>query len=113
MVIILTIAHFKFPSFMASKFSYLPGGTTKQALFSKSTLPLTIKELHVQALTLEFAYVNIGPLAGSQYASGRTCDRKNRSKICAALHGCKANSEQANKLHVSAHTSHAAHHILT
>lgn len=36
-------------------FPYSPGGTTKQALFSASTLPLTVKELHVQVLTLEFA----------------------------------------------------------
>jgi hypothetical protein len=93
-------------------FSYSPRGTTKQALFSTSTLPLTIKELHVQVLTFEAAYVNIGLLAGSQYASGRTYDRENRSKICVALHGRNANSEQAHKLHVSAHASHAAHQTL-
>jgi len=93
-------------------FSYSPRGTTKQALFSTSTLPLTIKELHVQVLTFEFAYVNIGLLTGSQYASGRTYDRENRSKICVALHGGYANSEQAHKLHVSAHASHAAHQTL-
>ena len=93
--------------------SYSPGGTTKQVLFSTSTLLLAINELHVQVLTSEFAYVNIGPLNGIQYASGRTRNRENRSKICAALHGCTANSEQAPKLNVSAHASHAAHQILT
>jgi len=102
-----------FPRSYHLHFSYSPGGTAKQALFSTSTLPLAIQELHVQALTSEFAYVNIGPLAGSQHASGRTRDRENQSKICAALHGSTANSEQAPKLQVSVHASHAAQQILT
>jgi hypothetical protein len=87
----------EYPCSRYLNFSYSPGGTTKQALFSTSTLPWTIKKLHVRALTLEFAYVSIGPLAGSQYAYGRTCDSENRSKICAAFRGCNANSEQAPK----------------
>ena len=40
-----------FPRSRHLNFPYSPGRTTKQILFSTSTLPLTIKELHVQVLT--------------------------------------------------------------
>jgi hypothetical protein len=47
-------------------------------------------------------------LAGSQYASGRSCDRPTRSKISVVFLGSRANAELVPKFHLALCASHEA-----
>jgi hypothetical protein len=51
---------------------------------------------------------NAGLLARSQFASGRSCDRPNRSRFPVDFLGPRANAKLVPKLHVALHASHTA-----
>jgi len=111
MVIILTIAHCRLPSFMPPKFLLLARRDHQTSLVQYKHVAFNNKGAACTGTNFRIRVREYR--TASWNASGRTYDCENRSKICTALHGCNANSEQAHKLHVSAHTSHAAHQILT
>jgi hypothetical protein len=50
----------------------------------------------------------VGLLARSQFASGRSCDRPNRSRFSLVFLGPRANAELVPKFQVALHASHAA-----
>jgi hypothetical protein len=56
---------------------------------------------------------NAGLLARSQFASGRSCGRPNRSRFCVVFLVPSANSELVRKLHIALHASHAALPMVT
>jgi hypothetical protein len=56
---------------------------------------------------------NAGLLARSQFASGRSCDRPNRSSFSVVFLGPRANAELALKFHIALHASHAALPMVT
>jgi hypothetical protein len=56
---------------------------------------------------------NAGLLAGSQFASGRSCDRPTRSRLSVVFLGPRANAELVPKFHVALHASHAALPMVT
>jgi hypothetical protein len=51
--------------------------------------------------------LNVGLLARSQFASGRSCDRPNRSRFSVVFLGPRANAELVPKFQVAQHASHA------
>jgi hypothetical protein len=51
---------------------------------------------------------NVGLLARSQFASGRSCDRPTRSRFSVFFLGPRANAELVIKFHDALHASHAA-----
>jgi hypothetical protein len=52
--------------------------------------------------------VNAGLLARCQFASGRSCDHRTRSRISVVFLGPRANAKFVSKFHVALHASHAA-----
>jgi hypothetical protein len=56
---------------------------------------------------------NVGLLAKSQFASGRSCDQPTRSRFSVVFVGPRANAELIHRFHVALHASHAAHPMIT
>jgi hypothetical protein len=56
---------------------------------------------------------NAGMLAGSQFTSGRSCDRPTRSRVSVVFFGPRENAELVPKFHVELHASHAAVPMVT
>jgi hypothetical protein len=56
---------------------------------------------------------NAGLLARSQFASGRSCKRRIRSRFSAVFLGPRANVELVPKFHVALHASHVALPLVT
>jgi hypothetical protein len=56
--------------------------------------------------------LNAGLLAGSQFESGRSCDRP-RSRFCVVFLGPRADAELVPKFHDALHASHAALPMVT
>jgi hypothetical protein len=57
--------------------------------------------------------INAGQMARSQFASGRSCDRQNRSRFGVVFLVPRANAELIPKFHVALHASHAALPMVT
>jgi hypothetical protein len=57
--------------------------------------------------------LNARLLAGSQFASGRSCDRPTRSRFSVVFLGTRANAELIPTFHVALHVSHAALPMVT
>jgi hypothetical protein len=66
-----------------------------------------------QGLTLGFACLNAGLLAGSQSASGSSCDRPTRSRFSVVFLNLRANIEFVPKFHVALLALHAALPMVT
>jgi hypothetical protein len=56
---------------------------------------------------------NVGLLARSQFASGRSCDWPIRSRFTVVFFGPGTNDELVPKFHVALHASHAALPMVT
>jgi hypothetical protein len=52
-------------------------------------------------------------LAGSQFASGRSCDRPTRSRFSVVFLGPRANAELVPKFHIALYASHVALPMVT